>query len=78
MRLLLTVESGALAGREYVLAGGVLTLGRDEGCGLRFGATETEVSRRHAVIRAEERGFSLTDLGSGPRSPGCSTRSETP
>jgi RsiW-degrading membrane proteinase PrsW (M82 family) len=64
MRLLLTVEGGAETGREYVLTGGTLTLGRDEGCGLRFGAAETEVSRRHAVIRAEEGGFSLTDLGS--------------
>lgn len=64
VRLQITVESGTLAGREYVLTGGTLTLGRDEGCGLRFDAAEAEVSRRHAVIRAEGGGFGLTDLRS--------------
>jgi len=64
MRLRLTVEGGTGTGREYVLTGGTLTIGRDEGCGLRFDAGETEVSRRHAVVRGDESGFSLTDLRS--------------
>lgn len=61
MRLILTIEGGTLTGRQYVLQGGSLTLGREEGCGLRFEISETQVSRRHAVIQTEEGGFRLTD-----------------
>lgn len=61
MRLVLTIEAGALRGREFVLPGGSLTLGREEGCGLRFHASEAQVSRRHAVIRADPCGFRFTD-----------------
>lgn len=50
-----------MADREYALDQGFLTLGRDNTCGLRFGPSESQVSRRHAVISAEEHGFRLTD-----------------
>jgi RsiW-degrading membrane proteinase PrsW (M82 family) len=61
MRLILNVEGGELAGREFVLQGGALSLGRDEACGVRFGPADTQVSRRHAQIRRDEQGFSLSD-----------------
>src|SRR5512142_99355 len=60
MKLQLTVESGATAGREYCLEAGQLEVGRGEGCDVRF-ETATGVSRRHATIRLDRDGFRLAD-----------------
>jgi len=64
MRLVLTVEAGALSGRRFVLERGSLALGRDDSCEVRAEASEAQVSRRHAVITTAEDGFVLTDQGS--------------
>jgi RsiW-degrading membrane proteinase PrsW (M82 family) len=61
MRLVLTVETGGLANREFVLDRGSLVLGRDPACSVRFDPWDSQVSRRHAVIEAVEGGFRLTD-----------------
>jgi RsiW-degrading membrane proteinase PrsW (M82 family) len=61
MKLVLTVEGGALAGKDYTLERGALALGRDETSDVRFGLAEAQVSRRHAEIHAEEGGFRLVD-----------------
>jgi len=65
MKLVLTVESGGIAGkREYALEQGLLTLGREETCDVRFEPSEPEVSRNHAGIQVEKVGFRLTDHSS--------------
>lgn len=62
MRLVLTVENAETVPRECVLEEGFLTLGREVSCGVRFGPSQTQVSRQHATIQAEEGGtFRLTD-----------------
>jgi len=63
MRLVLTSVSGG-ATTEHALESGSLSLGRDEGCDVRFDAALPQVSRRHARIDATPEGFRLTDLGS--------------
>jgi RsiW-degrading membrane proteinase PrsW (M82 family) len=57
------VEDGSLAGREFDLEGGALTIGRDEGCGVPL-VGDTGVSRRHAEVRAEGGRFVVADLRS--------------
>ncbi len=61
LKLLLIAETGTLAGRQFELEQGSLELGRGDSCGVRFGAEETEVSRRHAVIALGQQGFQLDD-----------------
>jgi protease PrsW len=61
-KLTLAEQSGAL--REHTLEQGELSVGRDETSDIRFAENEREVSRRQAVIRAEEQGFVLSDRGS--------------
>ncbi|MET0552935.1 MAG: PrsW family glutamic-type intramembrane protease [Vicinamibacteria bacterium] len=63
MKLTLTIEDGPFAGRSLDLKGGVLTIGRDAGCGLRF-ESATEVSRCHAKLTREGADFVLADAGS--------------
>lgn len=60
-KLTLVEENGPRAGQEYALESGELTLGRDEGCRIRFEPGEGGVSRRHAVVKAELGGFRLID-----------------
>ncbi len=62
MRLVLTAETGALAGRRFFLEKGALELGRGESCDVRF--AELQVSRRHATITVEDAGFRVTDHSS--------------
>ncbi len=67
MRLVLTVDSGLLAKTEFTLVSGVLTLGRDDTCAVRFASTDPDagqVSRRHATLRAEDGSFRIVDEGS--------------
>ena len=62
MKLLLTVQSGSLAGRTYELTKGSLTIGRGENCVVRFDPlTERIASKQHAYIEAKPDGFYLTD-----------------
>jgi protease PrsW len=61
MRLLLTVETGTLAGRRFVLEQDSVELGRDESCVIRFGARDQQVSRRHASLACTPDGFRLAD-----------------
>ena len=63
MKLTLTIESGAYAGRSLELESGRLVIGRDAGCGLRLEGT-SEVSRRHASVTQEPGGLVLADEGS--------------
>lgn len=63
MKLTLKIEDGPFAGRSVHLEGGVLTIGRDAGCGLRFESL-TEISRRHATLTRDGAGFVLADAGS--------------
>jgi hypothetical protein len=62
MRLRLTVESGTLAGRNYDLTEGFLTIGRAENCAVRLDPlTERTASKQHAYIEAKPDGFYLID-----------------
>ncbi len=62
MKLLLTINSGTIAGRKYELSGGFLTVGRGENCGVRLDPqTERIASKQHAFIEAKSDGFYLTD-----------------
>ncbi|MGI8787841.1 MAG: PrsW family glutamic-type intramembrane protease [Pyrinomonadaceae bacterium] len=62
MKLLLTIESGSLAGRNYELTKGFLTVGRSEKCAVRFDPlTERIASKQHAYIEAKADGFYLVD-----------------
>jgi RsiW-degrading membrane proteinase PrsW (M82 family) len=60
-RLVLAVEGGALAGREFSLEQGQLTIGRDESSGVRFADGENQVSRRHARIEVDGTDFRIVD-----------------
>ncbi len=60
-KLTLVEENGPRAGQAYELESGELTLGRDEGCRIRFEPGEGGVSRRHAVVKAELGSFRLVD-----------------
>ncbi len=65
MLLHLTVQTGSAAGTRHSLpqaANASLTLGRSPECAWQF--AETMVSGQHAVIRAEDDGFYLTDQNS--------------
>jgi RsiW-degrading membrane proteinase PrsW (M82 family) len=62
MKLRLTVESGTLAGRNYDLTEGFLTIGRGENCAVRLDSlTERIASKQHAYIEAKPDGFYLID-----------------
>lgn len=62
MKLALQINEGTLAGKEFVLETGFLTVGRGESCSVRFDSqTETIASKRHAYIEAKTDGFYLTD-----------------
>jgi RsiW-degrading membrane proteinase PrsW (M82 family) len=63
LKLTLTIEDGPFAGRSLDLRSGVLTIGRDAACGLRFDSV-AEVSRRHATIACEDARFVVADAGS--------------
>ncbi|MEO7659799.1 MAG: FHA domain-containing protein, partial [Pyrinomonadaceae bacterium] len=65
MKLHLSIESGSLAGQNYELETGFLTIGRSETCSIRFDpTTERIASKQHAFIEARADGFYLTDNNS--------------
>lgn len=62
MKLRLIVENGTLAGRNYELTEGFLTVGRGENCAVRLDpVTERTASKQHAYIEAKSDGFYLID-----------------
>src|SRR5436190_8449967 len=62
MKLRLTINSGTLAGRQFNLESGFLTIGRGETCSVRFDPmTERIASKQHAFIEARADGYWLTD-----------------
>jgi RsiW-degrading membrane proteinase PrsW (M82 family) len=62
MKLRLTLESGTLAGQEFTLETGFLTVGRSETCSVRFDPqTERIASKQHAFIEAKPDGYYVTD-----------------
>ena len=62
MKLQLTLESGTLAGRQFDLETGFLTIGRGQNCSVRLDPiTERIASKQHAFIEARPDGFYLTD-----------------
>lgn len=63
MKLILKIEDGPFAGHSLDLRSGVLAIGRDATCGLRFDSM-TEVSRRHATLTCEAGSVVLADAGS--------------
>jgi RsiW-degrading membrane proteinase PrsW (M82 family) len=62
MKLQLTLDSGTLAGRQFDLETGFLTIGRGQNCSVRLDPiTERIASKQHAFIEARSDGFYLTD-----------------
>ena len=62
MKLSLTISSGSLAGQNYELETGFMTVGRSETCSIRFDPmTERIASKQHAFIEAKVDGFYVTD-----------------
>jgi RsiW-degrading membrane proteinase PrsW (M82 family) len=65
MKLRLIIQSGTLAGREFDLESGFLTIGRSENCSVKFDPlTERIASKQHAYIDARSDGFYLSDNNS--------------
>lgn len=62
MKLNLTITSGSLAGQEFELEHGFLTIGRSENCSVRFDPRgERTASKQHAFIEAKPDGYYITD-----------------
>ncbi|MBS1796434.1 MAG: PrsW family intramembrane metalloprotease [Acidobacteria bacterium] len=62
MKLTLNIQTGSLAGRNFELTEGFLTIGRGERCNIRFDPlTERIASKEHCFIEAKPDGFYLTD-----------------
>lgn len=65
MKLYLTVNSGSLAGQNFELESGFLTIGRGETCSIRFDPLNERIaSKQHAFIEAKPDGYHLTDNNS--------------
>lgn len=65
MKLLLTIESGSLAGQIFDLTSGFITIGRSDNCSVRFDPLSEKIaSKQHAFIEAKNDGFYLTDNNS--------------
>src|SRR5436190_22359668 len=62
MKLRLTINSGTLAGQQFELESGFLTIGRGETCSIRFDPmTERVASKQHAFVEARADGYYITD-----------------
>jgi RsiW-degrading membrane proteinase PrsW (M82 family) len=65
MNLSITIKSGTLAGRDFQLSEGFLTIGRGETCSIKFDReNERFASKQHAFIEAKADGFYLSDNNS--------------
>lgn len=61
-KLALTIDTGTLAGRQFELESGFLSIGRGDNCSIRFDPlSERIASKQHAFIEARADGFYLTD-----------------
>ena len=62
MKIVVRIESGTLAGREYELETGFLTIGRSETCSIRFDPNiERIASKQHAFVESRSDGFYIRD-----------------
>lgn len=62
MKLILTIQSGTLAGQQFELTQGFITIGRSENSSIRFDPrTEKIASKQHAYIEAKSDGFYISD-----------------
>lgn len=62
MKLQLKIDGGALAGQQFELETGFLTIGRGETCSVRFDPLiDRAASKQHAFIEARSDGYHLTD-----------------
>jgi RsiW-degrading membrane proteinase PrsW (M82 family) len=62
MKLRLTLDTGSLAGKQFDLETGFLTIGRGQNCSIRFDPMHERIaSKQHAFIEARADGFYLTD-----------------
>ena len=65
MKLQITINGGTLAGRNFDLESGFLTIGRGDNCSIRFDPlSERIASKQHAFIEAKADGYYLTDNNS--------------
>ncbi|MBX3300544.1 MAG: PrsW family intramembrane metalloprotease [Acidobacteria bacterium] len=65
MKLKLTIGAGTLAGQEFALETGFMTIGRSETCSVRLDPlTERIASKQHAFIETKPDGFYITDNSS--------------
>lgn len=65
MKLLIKINEGSLAGREFDLSAGHLSIGRLANCSIRFDPlVETIASSQHAFVERRADGFYLTDNNS--------------
>ena len=58
----LIVQAGPDIGKEFPLSGEVITIGRERGNQIVL--DDAKASRRHAELRWQETGYTITDLGS--------------
>lgn len=62
MKLVINIETGSLAGKNFELTEGFLTVGRNENCTIRFDPLNEKIaSKQHAFIEAKPDGFYITD-----------------
>lgn len=65
MKLILTINSGSLAGQTFELNSGHLSIGRSENCTIRFDPfSEKIASKQHAYIESKPDGFYISDNNS--------------
>ena len=65
MKLILTINEGSLAGKEFNLSTGHLSIGRTETCSIRFDPLREKIaSSQHAFVEARPDGFYITDNNS--------------
>ncbi|NNE67361.1 MAG: PrsW family intramembrane metalloprotease [Pyrinomonadaceae bacterium] len=65
MKLILTINEGSLAGQEFNLSTGHLSIGRTETCSIRFDPLKEKIaSSQHAFVEARPDGFYITDNNS--------------
>ncbi|MDH3494009.1 MAG: FHA domain-containing protein, partial [Acidobacteriota bacterium] len=65
MKLTITINDGSLAGRQYFLSTGHLSIGRTETCTIRFDPLAEKIaSSQHAFVETRPDGFYLTDNNS--------------
>lgn len=65
MKITISITSGTLAGKQFELEKGFLSIGRNANCSIRFDpVVERLVSKQHAFIEEKPDGFYITDNNS--------------